>query len=805
MTIRTVTLPILGMTCANCAINNERALKKVPGVSDASVNFASERATVTYDPTVSDVKALIAAVEDAGYRVAVERAELPISGMDCASCALSIERSLEKVDGVIEAVVNFATEKASVAYLPTMARRSDLVRAVAAAGYQVIEGGEEVAEDAERAARQGEIRTQRTKLIWGAALSGIIVALTMGVDFGLLPDFSGRKFLLLALTTPVQFLIGRQFYVGAYKALRSGTANMDVLIALGTSAAYFYSAATTFLVEGPVYYDTAAVIITLIILGKYLEAIAKGRTSEAIRKLMGLAPKTAHIIHNGEEVEVPLDEVVVGDVVVVRPGEKIPVDGVVLEGHSTVDESMLTGESLPVNKKPGDKVIGATVNKQGLLKFKATAVGAGTTLAQIIRLVEQAQGSKAPIQRYADRISAVFVPVVIIIAVLTFLGWYIVGGAGFTHSLLNMVAVLVIACPCALGLATPTAIMVGTGKGAEMGILVKNSESLERTGDVEVVVLDKTGTITRGEPAVTDVVVVAGTPGRNELLRYAASAEQGSEHPLGQAIVEAARKEGIELAPIDDFEAIAGRGIRATVDGHRVLIGSLPLMEEQGIAVVELEAEVKRLQDDGKTTSVVAVDGVPLGIIGIADVIKPGSVEAIKALQAMGLEVVMLTGDNERTARAIASQVGVEHVLAEVLPQTKIAQIKAIQDQGKVVAMVGDGINDAPALTQADVGIAIGTGTDIAMEAADITLMSGDLIGVSRAIALSKGTMRTIKQNYFWAFFYNMIGIPIAALGFLNPMIAAAAMAFSSIFVVTNSLRLRGFALPGMPTKDTRT
>ncbi len=808
MAEKSITLPVTGMTCANCVTAVERSVKKLDGVQEATVNLASERVTLVYDDRLVKPAAVIERIRKAGYDVPEQVLELPITGMTCANCALTVDRALKKVPGVLETDVNFATERARVT-LAAGVSRDALVEAIEKAGYGVVQADtDDALEDAEQVAREAEIRHQERRLLVGVVFSLPLFLLSMARDFNLLGHWAHDpwvNYLFWALATPVQFYVGWDYYVGAFKALRNRSANMDVLVALGSSVAYFYSIPIMLgLLPGHVYFETSAVIITLIVTGKLLEARAKGRTSEAIKKLMGLSPKTACVVREGVEQDIPVERVRVGDIVLVRPGERIPVDGLVLEGQSAVDESMITGESLPVDKGPGMEVIGATINRQGLLKFEASRVGRETALAQIIRLVEQAQGSKAPIQKLADQVAAVFVPAVIIIAAVVFFIWLAATG-DFTAALVRMIAVLVIACPCAMGLATPTAIMVGMGRGAEMGILFKNSEALERAHRLSAIVLDKTGTLTRGEPSVTDLLVRTGSSlDEGTLLALAAGAERGSEHPLGQAIVRAARERDFTLQEPLHFEAIVGQGVRARVDGREVLVGSQAFLSAQGISSDGLAESALQLQNQARTVMWVAVDGQAGGLIAVADTIKDGSADAVRRMHDLGLTVAMLTGDNEMTAKAVARQVGIDRVFAEVKPGDKAAYVQQLQSEGYLAGMVGDGINDAPALASADVGIAIGTGTDVAMEAADVTLISGDLRGIPRAIALSKATMRTIKQNLFWAFGYNAILIPIAAgilapfdwappfLQQLNPILAALAMAFSSVSVVSNSLRLKG-------------
>ncbi len=799
-----ITLGITGMTCATCALTNEEELANLPGVKKASVNFNVERATIMYDPSRVKLQDFVKTIEDVGYGVATGKVTIAIGNMSCSSCAATIEEVLNEVEGVKSAVVNFATEKATVEYIPTITNLSILKKAIIDAGYDVLAIPEEGGMiDVEKVAREKEIKRQKLLVILGTALSIPIMLIGMLLPFEVFGGEFFKNLVLFALATPGQAIIGRQYYVRTYKRLLHLRANMDTLIAMGTSAAYGYSTVITFFLGGDVYFDSAIMILTLITLGKYLEAVAKGRTSEAIKKLLDLQAKTATIIRDGKEIEIPIEDVEVGDLVIVKPGDKVPVDGIVREGRSSVDESMLTGESLPIEKNVGDEVIGATLNKLGTLKFEAMKVGKDTALAQIIKIVEDAQGSKAPIQRLADTVAGYFVPSVIVIAIVTFVLQYFFGlsqligiplGASdaFTFAMLAMVAVLVIACPCALGLATPTAIMAGTGKGAENGILIKGGESLETAHKMNAVIFDKTGTLTKGEPELTDVITSNGYD-KNKLLTYVASIEKGSEHPLGEAIVKGAEQENIQFIDVDGFEAIPGHGVKATVNEETVFIGNEKLMSDNNINIESLRDAINRLQSEGKTAMVVAIDNTSAGVLAVADTLKEYSKEAVKKLQKMGVEVIMLTGDNEKTAHAIAKQIGITRVFAEVLPADKANMVKKLQSEGKVVGMVGDGINDAPALVQADIGIAIGSGSDVAIESSDITLIGEDLRAVVGAIALSKKTMKTIKRNLFWSFFYNTVFIPVAALGLLLPMFAAAAMAMSSVSVVSSSLWLKRF------------
>ncbi|MBX9993944.1 MULTISPECIES: heavy metal translocating P-type ATPase [Priestia] len=793
------TLQITGMTCAACSNRIEKGLKKIEGVKEANVNLALERSTIMFDPSKTSPQAFEEKIEKLGYGVVSEKAEFAITGMTCAACSTRIEKGLNKLEGVTKASVNLALETASVEYSPSQIAPQDITQRVEKLGYGAKLKSEEKEE--EQSYREKELSKQKGKF-WFAFILSVPLLWAMVSHFTFtsfipLPHMLMNPWVQLALATPVQFVVGKQFYVGAFKALRNKSANMDVLVALGTSAAYFYSLYSSLKSLGSsahtnqLYYETSAILITLILLGKLFEANAKGRSSEAIKKMMGLQAKTAVVIRDGAEVEIPVEEVQKGEVVFIKPGEKVPVDGEIIEGQSALDESMLTGESVPVDKNIGDKVIGATLNKNGFLKIKATNVGRETALAQIIKVVEEAQGSKAPIQRLADYISGIFVPIVVGIALLTFFVWYIwIAPGEFAPALEKLIAVLVIACPCALGLATPTSIMAGSGRAAEYGILFKGGEHLEATHKIDTILLDKTGTVTNGTPELTDVRIAQGYE-ENELLQLVASAERLSEHPLAQALVAGIKNKGIEIQDPLSFEAIPGYGVKAIVQKRELLVGTRKLMNQHKVNIDTALEEMTNLEREGKTAMLVALDGKYAGMLAVADTIKATSKEAVSRLKEMGLEVMMITGDNRQTAQAIAMQAGIEHVIAEVLPEGKAEEVKKLQQQGKKVAMVGDGINDAPALALADIGMAIGTGTDVAMEAADITLMRGDLMSIADAIEMSRKTISNIKQNLFWAMGYNTLGIPIAAVGLLAPWVAGAAMAFSSVSVVLNALRLQ--------------
>jgi len=808
MATNKIVLPVQGITCASCVATVERALNGVPGVANATVNFATEKATVVYDPSVTRLSELASSVGEAGYQVIVERVTLPIGGMTCASCVSHVEGALKGLEGVLSANVNLATEKATVEYLSGVVGLGDFKRAVAGVGYEVLEPevGEEEIDEEERKMSQAR---QRMMVAWGFTIPIIfwmLYEMFTGIAW---PNRAVFDLGMIVLALPVLFWVGRHTYRSAWSSLTHGTANMDVLISMGTGVSLLTGPAALF---APVanYAGVAAMIMAFHLTGRYVEATAKGRASQAIKKLLELGAKTARILVDGEEREVPIEEVQVGDIMIVRPGEKIPTDGVVIEGESAVDESMATGESMPVNKRPGDEAIGATVNQEGLLKIEATKIGKDTFLSQVIKLVEECQGSKVPIQEFADRVTSRFVPTVIGIALLTlaiwllfpnvlrpvglwaqaFLPWVDPNLGALTLAMVATVSVLVIACPCALGLATPTALMVGSGLGAENGVLIRHGEAIQTLKDVHTIVLDKTGTITKGKPEVTDVVSANGSD-EETLLHLAASVEVGSEHPLGQAIVRGAEERGLSLAKIKEFQAIRGKGVKARVNGTQILVGSRRLMAEAGIDPTPLEEELRRLEEEAKTAMLVARDSTLVGVVAVADTLKEDSIAAIRELEGMGIETAMLTGDNQRTAEAIAKVVGMSRVLAEVLPDGKVAEIQRLQEEVGTVAMVGDGINDAPALTQANVGIAIGTGTDITIEASDVTLVRGDLSGLVTAVKLSRATFTKIKQNLFWAFFYNTVMIPLAIVGLMHPVLAEIAMAISSVSVVSNSNLLR--------------
>ncbi len=813
------TFPVEGMTCASCVARVEKSLSRVEGVSRASVNLATNTATVMADPEKTRMASLVSTIRDSGYEVPVQKTEFPVEGMTCASCVARAGKALLSVPGVLSASINLATQSGTVEFLPGVADMEALRVAIEGVGYSIPE----IRPEEDPVARQERMQREEERSLLNRLRAGVLlgvplfllaqwemVAGSVGFPFS---SFSSAL-LQLILVTPIQFYVGSRFYRGAWATAKYGTTDMNTLVALGTTVAYAYSIVATFFpglfaVEGAaphVYYDTSAAIIVLVLLGRYFETRAKGKTSEAVKKLVGLQPKAARVVRDGEEVDIPLEEVSAGDRVVVRPGEKVPVDGTVEEGESSVDESMMTGEPIPRDKGRGDAVTGGTMNVNGRLVLHATHVGKDTVLARIVRMVQEAQGSKPPIGRLADIIASYFVPSVMGVAAVTFAAWWVFGPQPrLTYAMLSAISVLIIACPCALGLATPTSIMVGTGKGAELGILIRSGEALETAHKIDTVILDKTGTVTRGRPVFSGVRTAADSPyrgaeGERELLALAASAESGSEHPLAEAVVRGATDRGLSLFPIEEFHSRPGHGVRATVAGHRVHVGSVRWLEEEGIDATTLLPDAKEFSESGITVIFVGVDGKGSGVVAVADEMKEGAPEAIGVLLGMGLDVVMLTGDNRKTAEAVAAQAGITRVRAEVLPDQKAQEVRRIQSEGKIVAMVGDGINDAPALAQADVGMAIGTGTDIAIESGDIVLMSGDLKGVAAAISLSRATLRNIRQNLFWAFAYNVLLIPVAAgvlfphfRVLLSPILAAAAMGLSSVTVVSNALRLRRF------------
>lgn len=796
-------LPITGMDCANCATAVERNIKKVPGVDQVNVNLTTERATFEYESNSGKILEVIEKINRAGYDVAIGEAEFLVKGLEDDRDARRLENILSKVGGLTSINVNWISGKVILKYIPTILNQTDIRNMLTENGFEAIVISGEM-EDVETIARQEEVRRQRVDLIIGLVFTLPLFTLSMARDFSLLGSWAHQpwvNWLMAALATPVQFYVGRKFYTGAIQSLRNRFANMDVLVSLGSTAAYLYSIPILLgLVSGHVYFETAAMIITLIKAGKFLESRAKGQTSAAIKKLLKLSPDHALVIRDNEEIQILVSDVVVGDKIIIKPGTKIPVDGVVFEGFSAVDESMITGESMPAEKSVGDEVIGGTVNKQGVLKFEAKKIGKDTALAQIIRLVEEAQGSKAPIQRIADQVSAIFVPAVILAAVLTFLVWLFLvrtmpvpGTSLFARAMLNAVAVLLIACPCAMGLATPTAVMVGSGRGAQNGILYKSGESLERAGSVTTVVLDKTGTITNGKPVLTDLLVVnksAHKYSENDILLFAAGVEKRSEHPLGEAIVNYAENKNLNILEPEKFEAVPGKGIKSDLQGKYVLVGNTRLMEDEKVIWKDSRAQIDAFRKEGKTAILVAIDKIFVGVLAVADTVKDNAKQVVQELKDLGIDVLMITGDNFQVAQAIGAQVGIDRIRAEVLPGDKAAEILKLQENNEIVAMVGDGINDAPALAQADVGISLGTGTDIAIAAAPVTLISGDLSGIVRSIKLSRITLKTIKQNLFWAFFYNVILIPVAAIGLLNPILAAGAMAVSDVIVIGNSLLL---------------